>query len=93
LTTSKIVNVGSGSISTSAYTTSDGIQHVITLKSNGDVFETWWGTFGGQYRLTTSKIVNVGSGSISTSAYTTSDGIQHVITLKSNGDVFETWWK
>ncbi|MBP6917277.1 hypothetical protein KBB76_03750, partial [Candidatus Saccharibacteria bacterium] len=39
-----VASVGSGSISTSAYTTSDGIQHVITLKSNGDVFETWWGT-------------------------------------------------
>jgi hypothetical protein len=88
-----VANNGSGVVSTSAYTTSDGIQHVITLKSNGDVLETWWGTIGGQYRLATSVVASTGAGAVASSAYTTSDGIQHVITLKSNGDVLETWWQ
>ncbi len=66
---------------------------MISLKANGEVFETWWGHVGGTHRLATGKIADIGPGAVASSGYVTSDGIQHVISLKANGEVFETWWK
>ncbi len=86
--TGLVAQLGSGTVASSAYVTSDGIQHVISLKSSGEVYETWWG----KGTLATGKVAQLGSGTVASSAYVTSDGIQHVISLKSSGEVYETWW-
>jgi len=90
--TGVISNIGAGAIAIGGYVTNDGIQHVVSLKSNGEVFETWWGNTNGSYALATSRIANIGAGAIAIGGYVTNDGIQHVVSLKSNGEVFETWW-
>ena len=90
--TGLVANIGSGAIASSGYVTSDGIQHVISLKADGEAYETWWGIKEGEYSLSTRLISNVGPTAIATSGYFTQDTIQHAISLKASGDIFETWW-
>jgi len=40
--TALIANVGTGATSIGGYTTADGFQHAVSIKSNGDIYETWW---------------------------------------------------
>ena len=87
--TNKLTSLGSGTIAIGSYTTDwEKVQHVISLKSDGGIYETYWGNGN---KLTTGNVSLVEDAML-INGYSNEGKYQQIISLKNNGDIFETWW-
>ena len=87
--TGKLASLGSSITAIGSYTTDwEKVQHVISLKSDGSIYETYWGN---GITPTTGKLASVEDTKL-INGYSDKEKYQHVISLKNNGDIYETWW-